>query len=148
MSESNTENLVIQSTLYGDIKVLPEQVYQFSSGIVGFEHLNTFALLPYEDSSLFTLQSFSEEIGLMLIPALLTEQHVQFQLDKHTIDSLEVQSAEEIVVFYILRIIDNTPYINQKAPILLSTTSKKGYQYIIQDDAFSVRAPLVLKGDT
>jgi len=148
MKESAVENLVIHSALYGEINILPEQVYHFSNGIIGFEHLNEFALLPYEDSQLFTLQAFSDEIGLMLIPASLTEQHLQFELDKQTIDKLEVKTAEKIIVLYILRIIDGTPYINQKAPIILSTISKKGCQYIVQDDTISVRVPLVLKGGT
>lgn len=148
MNEDAIEAYVIQSTVYGEIEVLSDQVYTFNRGIVGLEQLNKFALLPYEDSPLFTLQAFSDEMGLMLIPASLTEQHLQFELDKQTVDELEIRTEEDVIVFYILRIIDGAPYINQKAPILLSPTSKKGCQYIVQNDAVSVRVPLVLKGET
>ena len=147
MNDGIVNTLLIQSTLYGEIEVLPEQVYHFSSGIVGLEQLRKFALLPYEESELYTLQAFDDEIGLMLVPASLTDQHLEFEVDQETVARLEIQSPEDVVVFYILRLIEGVPYINQKAPLLLSPNTKKGCQYIVQNDAISVRVPLVLKGE-
>jgi len=149
MSENNTtvSKSTINSTLYGDIQPEPHQIYTFEQGIVGFSHLKQFALLPYDDTELFVLQSFSEDISLMLIPAALAANSEGFRIDELTVQQLGVQEASEIVTFYILRFIDNEPYINLKAPILLVPEQRNGCQYVIMDDSVSVREPLVLAGD-
>ncbi len=137
----------IKSELYGEITVDAHQVYCFPQGIVGMSHLNKFALLPYEDTELFVLQAFQEEFGLMLIPTVLCVNKASFRLDEVTMQYLEISDADEVITFFILRFIDQKPYVNVKAPIIISTATQKGCQYIISDDSLSVRELLVLQGE-
>lgn len=146
MSEGNGETIVIQSSTEGNVHIAPEQVYNFPNGIVGFEHLQTFAVLPYEDTQLFILKALFEDLELLIIQALDTDLAIEFELDEQTVEQLEIAKAEEVTVFYIIRIIEGEIFVNQKAPIILSAISKKGCQFIIQNDAISLRVPLALKG--
>ena len=147
MGENTISNQVIKSNLYGEIIVEDHQVFHFAQGIVGFSHLQQFALLPDEDTELFVLQSFSEDISLLLIPAALSENNISFHIDESTVEQLGVQDEAELAIFYVLRFIDNSPFINLRAPILVVSTTQKGCQYIVSDDSLSLRAPLVMKGD-
>ncbi|HIW32411.1 MAG TPA: flagellar assembly protein FliW [Candidatus Paenibacillus intestinavium] len=147
MGENTVSDQVIKSNLYGEIIVEDYQNFHFSQGIVGFSHLQQFALLPYEDTELFVLQSFTDDISLLLIPAALCENNISFHIDEATVEQLGVQDEAELVIFYVLRFIDNSPYINLRAPILVVTTTQKGCQYVVADDSLSLRAPLVIKGD-
>lgn len=148
MSEETVTDNVIRSKLYGELRPQQHQIYEFKQGIVGFSHLNRFALLPYEDTQLFVLQSFQDEISLLLLPAAMSRNSDGFQVDDATIKELGVHDAEDVIVFYILRFIDEQPYINLKAPILIVPNSQKGCQYIINDDTVSVRERLVLAGES
>ena len=147
MGENTVSNQVIKSNLYGEIIVEDHQIFHFAQGIVGFSHLKQFALLPYEDTELFVLQSFSEDISLLLVPAAYSENNISFHIDESTVEQLGVQDADEIAIFYVLRFIDNSPFINLRAPILVVSTTQKGCQYVVSDDSLSLRAPLVIKGE-
>lgn len=147
MSENVTTSEVINSKLYGEFEVESSQIYDFKDGIVGFTQLNKFALLPLEDSEVFILHSFTEELSLMLFPAIHSQNHISFQIDEAVVNQLGVTSQEELAVFYVLRFMDDKPYINLRAPILIVPNTQKGCQYIIPNDGLSVREPLVLKGD-
>lgn len=147
MGENTISNQVIKSGLYGEIIVEDHQVFHFAQGIVGFSHLKQFALLPYEDTELLVLQSFSEDISLLLFPATYSGNDGSFHIDESTVEQLGVTDEAELVIFYVLRFIDNSPYINLRAPILVVPTSQKGCQYVVSDDSLSLRAPLVIKGE-
>lgn len=148
MSENNSASKpIINSQLYGEIQPEPHQIYSFEQGIVGFSHLKQFALLPYSETELFILQSFSEEISLLLLPAVMSANTAGFRIDEVTVRQLGVKDADEIISFYIVRFIDQVPYINLKAPILLVPDQHIGCQYVITDDSVSIREPLLLAGD-
>lgn len=147
MGESTISNQVIKSDLYGEIIVEDHQIFHFAQGIVGFSHLKQFALLPYEDTELFVLQSFSEELSLLLYPASHSGNDISFHIDESTVEQLGVQDESELTLFYVLRFIDQQPYINLRAPIFVVTTTQKGCQYVVADDSLSLRAPLVIKGE-
>jgi len=138
---------VIHSQLYGELRPEKHQIYQFQQGIVGFSHLNQFALLPYEDSQLFILQAFEEELSLLLLPASMCGNVEGFHIDEEVVTALEIESVEEVIAFYIIRFIDDVPFVNVKAPILIVPNKQKGCQYVLTNDSVSVRERLILAGD-
>jgi len=135
---------VIHSQVYGELRPEEHQIYQFQQGIVGFSHLHQFALLPYEDTQLFILQAFEEEFSLILLPATMSGNVNGFHIDESVVSGLGIENANEVVAFYILRFIDDEPYVNLKAPILVVPTKQKGCQYVLTDDTVSVRERLIL----
>lgn len=147
MSKEIVTDIVIDSRLYGELRPEQHQIYEFHQGIVGFSHLNRFALLPYEDTQLFILQSFQDDISLLLLPAAMCRNSDGFHVDEATIAGFEVQNSDGIIAFYILRFIEEQAYINLKAPILIEPTSQKGCQYVLNDDTVSVRERLILAGE-
>lgn len=53
----------------------------------------------------------------------------------------------KLLLSFVLRFVDDEPFVNVRAPIVIVPSTQKGCQYIIQDDSLSVREPLVLLGD-
>ena len=148
MNEKTDTDNVIHTELYGELRPEPHQIYEFQQGIVGFSHLNHFALLPYDDTQLFILQSLQEETGLLLLPATMSRNTDGFHIDAATIEELKADSPEDIITFYTLRFIDEQPHINLKAPILVTPTKQKGCQYILNDDKVSLCERLILAGES
>lgn len=148
MDEKATAEHVIHSELYGELRPEQHQIFHFGQGLVGFSHLNQFALLPYGESQLFILQSLHEEIGLLLLPATLSGNSEGFNIDAATVEELEAEYAEDIAAFYTLRFIDDQPYVNLKAPILITPSTQKGCQYVLHDDQVSLCERLIMAGDS
>ncbi|MEF2243950.1 flagellar assembly protein FliW [Paenibacillus sp. IITD108] len=136
---------VIKSSLYGEIPISNEQIYEFEHGLIGFSSIHNFVLFPYENSDLFILHALSEDTSFILIPALKIERELAFQVDSDTVEMLGVNDANEVVPFVIVHIVDDKPYMNTKAPILLVPSKQKGCQYVINDPSYSIREPLVMK---
>lgn len=148
MSDTTVPGIVIRSELYGKLTPEQHQIYEFKQGIIGFSHLNQFALLPYENTQLFILQSLQEETGLLLLPAIMSRNTDGFHIDAAAIEELKADSPEDIVAFYTLRFIDEQPHINLKAPILFTPTKQKGCQYILNDDKAGLCERLILAGES
>ncbi len=140
-----SQETVISSQIYGDIVVAGDQLYSFEKGIIGFSNTTQFALMPYEDSQFYVLHACTEELSFILLPAMLLEKELSFQIDSESVKFLGVSQADEIVTFLIVHFVDDLPYVNTKAPILIVPSTQKGCQYVINDGAYAVRESLVLK---
>ncbi|MCE5169304.1 flagellar assembly protein FliW [Paenibacillus profundus] len=137
-SNEHVISTVINSPSYGELFPQPHQIYEFVKGMVGFQSIVSYALMPYEDSVLYILHALDEERSFILMPA----EHVQdysFTIDKDTVEALEIGQPEDIVTMLVVNIIDGAISVNLQAPVLFSPKTKKGCQYIITDSNLPVR---------
>jgi flagellar assembly factor FliW len=146
MSERATRTETVLQTAYGEVSLTEEQVYSFAQGVIGLPTITKYGIVPFADSDLFILQSLEEDLSFVLIPALKIEKEFSFHIDEETVSLLGVQEPSEVVTMLIVHIVDDLPYINCKAPILMVPSTQNGCQFVINDGNYSVREPLVMKG--
>lgn len=144
MKESQTHR--IESAAYGSLQVSQEQIYDFSIGLVGLAHIHAYALLPYSDTDFFILHSLTDDLSFILIPAHRIQEQYAFEMEDHLLELLG-SKAEDIMPFLIVNIVDQVPYMNLKAPILLAPSSQKGCQFVLNDASYAIRTPLILRED-
>lgn len=142
MIVSQQEVTVIKSEHYGQLEVMPGNIFQFAKGIVGFEQYQTYALIAVEDGSYYVLHAVQGQLSFLLVRADQFLQDYGFQIDEETVELLGISSSEEVVVFLILNLVDDCPYVNLKAPILLAPNSGQGGQFVIHDQNYPIRFPL------
>lgn len=136
--------VVIQSEAYGTIEASHEQIYHFPQGLVGLSNIQTYALLPFADTELFILHAIESQLSFVLVPAHRIADHYAFQIEDHIAEILQSET-NEIIPLLIVNIVDQQPFVNLKAPILLATTSQKGFQYILNQMEYPIRTPLRLR---
>lgn len=146
MGERATQSDMVLQTAYGEISITEDQVYSFEQGIIGLPEVTKYALLPYADSDLFILQSLKDNVSFVLVPAIKVDRELAFQIDGDTVSLLGVQGPNDIATMLIVHIVDEVPFVNCKAPILIVPETKKGCQFVINDANYAVREPLVMKG--
>ncbi|EBK2060110.1 flagellar assembly protein FliW [Salmonella enterica subsp. enterica serovar Typhi] len=140
--------MIMHSEAYGLLEVEDSQIYLFESGILGIPDIRQYALFPMEGTPFFVLHAVEEEVSFVLLPSHQVVEDYSFRIADDTIDLLELSSADDVGVMLIVNIDRDKLYVNLMAPILFSPHSQKGCQYIIKDQEFPVRHPLVPKGDT
>ncbi|MFD2116995.1 flagellar assembly protein FliW [Paenibacillus yanchengensis] len=145
MEQSNIMENTIKSPIYGDLLYTEDQVYQFEQGIIGFSAISSYALFAYEDTALYVLHALEDEVSFLLVPSSIVAIEMEFKVDQQTIELLNATVPTDLSLFYIVHIVDDQPYINVKAPILLVTSSNKGCQYIIHDPKYPIREKLIMK---
>lgn len=133
---------VIRSQSYGEFEVNDSQIYHFPRGIVGLSEYQDYALVQIEDTPYHILHAIEKELSFILLPAVYAIEDYGFRIDQPTIDLLGIAKPEDVMTYLIVNIVDEQIFVNLKAPLLLSTVTQKGCQYIISDKDYPVRLPL------
>ena len=118
----------------------------FAAGLPGFEELKTFKFVSHTDMRPFLwLQSLDEpHISLPVINCLLVNSEI---LSSITDDHLKLIGSSErnlIEPYYVLRVNSATKVItaNTKAPIIIDTQTRRGYQVLLDEKGVKVDEPL------
>lgn len=130
--------VTIHSSNYGDLHPEPHQLYEFVKGMVGFQSIVRYALLPYDDSAFYILHAVNEKRSFILIRADYVQNYT-FPIDRATVEALEIEEPEDIVTMLVVNIINDAISVNLRAPVLFSPKTQKACQYIITDSNLPVR---------
>lgn len=145
-NDTSESNVTIHSSNYGELHPEPHQIYEFVKGMVGFQAIIRYALLPYDDSAFYILHAVGEDRSFILIPAEYV-QNYSFTIDQATVDALEIGQPEDLVIMLVVNIIDDAISANLKAPVLFSPKTQKACQYIITDSNLPLRYFIQGRGD-
>lgn len=125
------ESKVLVSPCFGEIEVLPEHIYYFEGGLIGFEDLTSYILIADEKIMPFQwLQSVDEpSLSFPVInPWLILQDYAPGK--RYIKDNLIVLS---IVT---LKDKDDNITANLKAPVILDTDDNSGKQEILTSDKY------------
>lgn len=146
MNMTNEKNLIIQSLNYGELQPEPHQLYHFVKGMVGFQAVRDFALMPYEDTPFYILHSIEGQTSFILLPANQV-QHYTYEIDRSTAELLELFQPEDAVSMLVVNMHDGQLSVNMRAPVLINPSSQKGCQHVIHDPNLPLRYSLNKGGD-
>ncbi len=130
----------------GEQEVNEKQLIHFQNGIPGFQEETQFALLPFlEDMPYFILQSTkTADLAFVVVDPYPFFQNYQYELPTALIDSLNIESPEDVATFVILTL--KEPFAastaNLKGPIVINVKKNKGKQLILNDSAYETKQQL------
>lgn len=143
-----SDEIVIHSVAYGQLRIDTNRLYRFERGILGVQHIKEYALFPIEDSPFNVLHAVHEQVSFILVPAVEVVDDYGFEINQELVDLLELKSAEDAVVFLMVNMQEQSLYVNLRAPILISPTSYSGCQHVITDKDYPIRYLLTKKEGT
>ncbi len=119
---------------FGEVEYQEENVFSFSSGILGFEQLKKFLLIKTDEELFYWLNSTEEpEIVFPLVGLGVIEE--------------EYPALENFEAFGIVTL-NSDPLkitVNMKAPVYLNQDNKKGFQKIIDSEKYNVNYNLFVE---
>lgn len=135
---------VIQSR-FGEIEYDPEKVLWFPEGLIGFEPLRQFVVMPNrEDGPLFWIQSV-EDKDVAFILTDPTNFFVDYRVrpDRRECQKLAIPEDGECFVLSVVTVPpDQKVSLNLAAPILFAPATNRAIQVILEGSKYSVREPL------
>jgi len=133
----------IQSTILGRVEASESEILTFENGLPGFENERNFIVLSIEGNEVYQiLQSInSKEVGFVTANPYLFISDYTFDLDESTVEVLDIESEEDIMVLTIVTVKEpfNTSTVNLKAPVIINTKSKKAKQCILENTDYPIR---------
>lgn len=138
--------LIIQTKYLGEVEISEDKIVHFESGIPGFEDEKRFVLLDIDEKIIFQILQSVETKNLAFFvvnPYLLFEDY-SIDLNDSIIESLDIREEKDVVVLSIMTLKEpfSESTVNLKAPLIINLKNKRGKQYILQDDTYSMRATI------
>ena len=120
---------------------------EFKNGIPGFENYKKFIVNDIENNKDFkSIVSVDDEyVGFIAVSPFTIINDYEFDINDEVINLLEIEKAEDVMVLGLVRLGETVKEstVNLKAPIIINVKNNKGMQYIIQNDKYLTREPII-----
>ncbi|MCB2184833.1 MAG: flagellar assembly protein FliW [Deltaproteobacteria bacterium] len=141
------ENLVIQTTRFGQISVPQANILCMPQGMIGFPERRRFALLRHRDKSPFQwLQCVDQpDLAFVVVTPLVFDPKYEFKLGQAETNLLEVADPSQIQVWVVVNIPHGHPEKmtgNLKAPVVINLANNLAAQVILDDQRYGLRHTL------
>lgn len=139
----------IQTKFFGEIEINKNQIIDFPEGIPGFPEEKQYIIIRDEDTDFTFFQSAkTEHLCFITLPPVLILGDYSFELSKETVKKLELENAEDVLVYSILNIPEDFKEMtaNLKAPLVINIKNNKGIQELLDDDIYALKHP-VFRGE-
>lgn len=132
-------------TRFGAVEYNPEQVLRFPQGLIGFEDLRDFIVMPNQKQGpLFWIQSVDDpQIAFVLTDPTNFFLDYRVVPEKNEREKLGMQEGDECYVLSVVTIHpDRQITLNLAAPILFAPTQNCAIQVILEKTHYQTRTPL------
>lgn len=135
----------MKTKFFGDISINEENIYYFKNGIPGFEDLKTFILLKEDGVEEFSYMQSTTDEDICFI--LVTPWQMKESYELEDIDEVEnevgfTKSLEVYLVVSMSSVFESST-VNIQAPILLNPDTRQGIQWILRNQKYSIKTPLI-----
>lgn len=142
----------IKTKLFGEIEVSEKQKIYFENGILGFEELHSFFLIdiPENNGPFYWLQSEEIiDIGFVVITPQTIMPDYKLEVEKSDLDKIDIKNENDILVFTIVTLYEDPSKntVNLLGPIVINKKNLKAIQAISLNENYSVRHPLLKRGE-
>ena len=122
----------INTSRFGPVEIMPEDILLFSRGIIGFEEHRHWVLLGDDSSDCVAwLQSLSDEaVALPLVSPRRFVPSYRVRITKDQLSPLELTVLDHAFVLVTLSYYDRGPTINLRAPIVINLDRRIGKQLV------------------
>ncbi len=122
----------INTSRFGPVEIMPEDILLFSRGIIGFEEHRHWVLLGDDSSDCVAwLQSLSDEaVALPLVSPRRFVPSYRVRVTKDQLSPLELAVLDHAFVLVTLSYHDRGPTINLRAPIVINLDRRIGKQLV------------------
>ena len=131
------------SPIHGKMMYKNDEIIYFEKGIPGFDNLKKYIIKEVENDSPFNiLQSVEDkDIGFIIIPPFFIHNDYEIKLSEEIIEKLNIENQEDVLLYSIVTLNSKVEDItaNLKAPLVINIKNKKGEQYIIDKEKYSIK---------
>lgn len=141
--------MIIKTKSFGNVEVNETDIIDFPEGMPGFSDEKKFVVLfdkTKEDSPFMWLQAVeNSDLAFVVVDPFWFKPDYKFNIDAETKKQLEISAPEDVLVLSVVVVPEDMSRTtaNLKAPLLLNHRARKGKQYILQEDKYSIRHYIV-----
>ncbi len=143
-SEESMEAIEIEHARFGRIRVGPDELYRFD-GIPGFPSAERFVLMQSKEPSLF-MWLVSLDLPELAFPVMDPTAYFPDygpEIAREHLDALRAKGPEDVDILAIVSARPGEVVANLAAPVVVSASSRRGRQLILEEGLYATRQPLL-----
>ena len=133
------------STRFGEVSYHPDKTILFPRGLLGFESLREFMVMPGErDDPLICLQSLEDpQVAFLLVDPARYFPEYRVEAGEQELRVLGITGGEALHTLTMITVhADQSATINLVAPVLVASRNRRAVQMVLESTQYSVRTPL------
>ncbi len=133
------------NTRFGIVEYKQEEILYFPLGLVGFEKLNNFIVMPNKkEGPLFWIQSLEEpEIAFVVTDPTNFFLDYKIEPSSQELEQLGITKEDEIFILSVVTVPPSKEItLNLAAPILFAAKTNKAIQVILENSPYEIKTPL------
>ncbi|MFX3687986.1 MAG: flagellar assembly protein FliW [Paenibacillus sp.] len=139
----------IHTSMWGQLEIKEEDIYQFPKGLPGFEEETKFAVIPWDGTPFSYLQSLKEpNLSFLMVSPFVFVPDYSFELG--ATDKEELGIGEQVSVYSMVTIHSQTnkSTMNLLAPVVLNPEHRLGKQIVLHNSPYETRHLIWKEEDT
>ncbi|SMB82801.1 flagellar assembly factor FliW [Desulfonispora thiosulfatigenes DSM 11270] len=143
----------IKTDRFGELEIRKEDILNFATGLLAFEHLHNFILVEVAENPVFKwLQSTEDsEIAFLVVDPFVIKGDYSVYLSENIRTELEITAEEDVIIYTIVSVPlgglkDATT--NLMGPLVLNAKAHKGKQIVLENKELTIKYPLFPKVET
>lgn len=146
MTADDQNTITLKTRQFGTLTIDKSIMLHFPKGILGFEVSRRYVVIDVEESHPFQwLLSLDEaEVGFPIISSVFVSPEYTLTEEDWKISGVQPIPLGDLVTYFIVSLghdlMDST--VNLKAPVVMDTRRKTGYQIVLNSQGYAICAPL------
>ena len=137
----------IQTTNFGEIEILEENIINFPSGLLAFEDQKDFTIVDNEDEEnpFMWLQSLNNpDLAFVIINPFVFKSDYDFNISESTVEKLKIKSQKDLSIYTIVVIPEDIKEMtaNLSGPIIINNKERLGKQIIVDNNDYTTKYKL------
>lgn len=139
--------MLLQTERFGEIQVSEADIIHFPTGILGFEHLTRYVLVPHKPGSVFKFLQAVDDAALAFVvsdPSWFFPEY-QVNVSQDDLAALDLsegdESRENVMIFTIITVPSDPAEMtaNLLAPVIINRKARLARQVVQQDSQYTTR---------
>lgn len=134
-----------------DEELFTDDLFIFENGLYGFEHLRRFVFVNKSknpDNPFKLMVSLDNpEISFIVVPPFEVCSNYEIDIDDIELKKIGVSKLEHMVILCIVTLSKENISTNLRSPIILSLSTNKGKQIILEDDKYETKHMINIRND-
>jgi len=121
------------TTRFGSIEVPEEQVIHFPDGLFGFPNLKRYLLMDHKETEVKWLQAIDDaDVAFIVINPFLINPSYRFEVPDTAKKLIGLEDVDDLAILVIVRVENNMVMANFQGPLILNSTTRRGFQLVIE----------------
>ncbi len=133
------------TTRFGEIEYDPETTLTFPEGMIGFDYLHDFIVMPNEkEGPLFWIQSVNDPM-IAFVVTDPTNFFLEYRVvpDRSEREKLGIEEGEECYALSVVTVAeDRSVTLNLAAPLLFAPKTNRALQVVVESGKYETKTPL------